>query len=268
MIPKKIHYCWFGGGEIPEQDKKCIESWKKFCPDYEIICWDESNYDVTKNRYMREAYEAKKWGFVSDYARLDIVYEHGGVYLDTDVELVRSIDDLLNNKAFMGFEKPGQSVNPGLGFGAEKHMPLIFEIMDNLYSERCFNKNNNEYNTTPIPTINTEFLAKKGLKKNNEIQMIEGMTIYPAEYLCPIDFETNVFSPTENTYSIHHYHASWLEPEEKKILLQSQKLAAKYGKEKADRICKIIFKPYRLKMHLRTKGFIGTIQFAIKKFTK
>ena len=94
MIPKKIHYCWFGGNPMPEKDKKCIESWKRYCPDYEIIRWDESNYDVSKNRYMKEAYEEKKWGFVPDYARLDIIYNEGGIYLDTDVELVKNLDDL------------------------------------------------------------------------------------------------------------------------------------------------------------------------------
>ena len=120
MIPKIIHYCWFGGTEIPEADQKCMASWRKYCPDYTIMRWDESNYDYTKNQYMREAYEAKKWGFVPDFARLDIVYTYGGIYLDTDVEIIRNIDDLLVNSAYMGFESGGAAVNPGLGFGAEK----------------------------------------------------------------------------------------------------------------------------------------------------
>ena len=132
MIPKIIHYCWFGGNEIPEHDKKCIESWKKYCPDYKIIRWDESNYDYKKNSYMREAYEAKKWGFVPDYARLDIVYEHGGIYLDTDVELVKNIDELLEHKAYMGFEVGGEFVSPGLGFGAEKNFPLFKKMMEEI----------------------------------------------------------------------------------------------------------------------------------------
>ena len=106
MIPKIIHYCWFGGAELPEKDRKCIESWKKFCPDYQIIEWNENNYDVTKNTYMYQAYQAKKWGFVPDYARLDIIYQHGGIYLDTDVELVKNLDSLLENDAFMGFVSP------------------------------------------------------------------------------------------------------------------------------------------------------------------
>ena len=104
MIPKKIHYCWVGGNSKPPLVKKCIQSWKKYCPDYEIIEWNESNYDISKNIYMKQAYEAKKWAFVTDYMRLDIIYEHGGIYLDTDVELIKNIDDLLSNEAFAGIE--------------------------------------------------------------------------------------------------------------------------------------------------------------------
>lgn len=268
MIPKIIHYCWFGGGEIPDHDRKCIESWKRFCPDYEIIRWDESNYDVHKIRYMHEAYEAHKWGFVPDYARLDIVYEHGGVYLDTDVELIRNIDDLLENKAFMGFEQDGEAVSPGLGFGAEKHMPLLREIMDSIYSSRVFKLGPNEYDTTPSPIMNVEFLERKGLKKNNQFQIIDGMAIYPSEYFCPIDYATGIMTITEATFSIHHYHASWLEPEEKIILLKSQRFEAKYGKKIGNVLTLLISKPYRLKMHLRTRGVRGTTLFVAKKVKK
>ena len=128
MIPKIIHYCWFGGNEIPENDKKCIESWKKYCPDYKIIRWDESNYDYKKNSYMREAYEAKKWGFVPDYARLDIIYNYGGIYLDTDVELLKSLDEILDCEGFFGFESENL-VNLGLGFGAVKGNEIIRDMM-------------------------------------------------------------------------------------------------------------------------------------------
>ena len=117
MIPKKIHYCWFGSGELPDKDKKNIENWKKLCPDYEIIRWDESNYDYKKNKYMKQAYKSKKWGFVPDYARLDILYHHGGIYLDTDVELVRNLDILRYQRAFCGVEKWG-NINLGGCSGA------------------------------------------------------------------------------------------------------------------------------------------------------
>lgn len=265
MIPKKIHYCWFGGGEIPEHDKKCIESWKRFCPDYEIIRWDESNYDVTKNRYMYEAYQAKKWGFVSDYARLDIIYEHGGIYLDTDVELLRSLDDLLENKAYMGFEQRGRAVNTGLGFGAEKHMPLIGEIRDAIYANRTFQRGVGDYDTTPCPAMSTAFLEEMGLKRNDQMQVIGGIRIYPSQYFAPLNSIDGMMDTTEITYSIHHYHASWLEPEEKTVFLLSQRLIAKYGKKTGGFLSTVLSKPYRIKMHLRTKGVKGTVQFALRK---
>ena len=130
MIPKKIHYCWFGGNPLPESAKKYIETWKKYCPDYEIIEWNEENFDVTQNQYCKEAYEAKKWAFVSDYARFWILYRYGGIYFDTDVEVIRPIDDMVAKGPFMGCERdgdknlaaaiaaapgPGHGVNPRLG---------------------------------------------------------------------------------------------------------------------------------------------------------
>lgn len=129
LIPKKIHYCWFGQNEIPDEYQRCIESWKKFCPDYEIIRWDESNYNIYKCQYMNEAYKEKKWGFVSDFARLDIVYKHGGIYLDTDVELIKSYDELLYQPAFCGIEA-SRKIAIGLGFGAIKKHPVIKGLLD------------------------------------------------------------------------------------------------------------------------------------------
>ena len=128
-IPKKLHYCWFGGNEMPKQYKEWIDSWKKYCPDYEIIEWNESNYDITKNKYMYQAYQQKKWGFVPDYARLDIIYNHGGIYLDTDVEVRRNLDDLLYQDGFVGFERD-EFVNFGSGFGAIRGLPIIKELLD------------------------------------------------------------------------------------------------------------------------------------------
>ena len=133
MIPKKIHYCWFGNNPLPEKDRKCIESWKKYCPNYEIIRHDENNYDISKNKYMKQAYESKKWGFVPDYARLDIIYNEGGIYLDTDVELTKNLDELLKYDAYMGFEDDIH-VSPGLGFGAIKHHEGIKKLYVKPYS--------------------------------------------------------------------------------------------------------------------------------------
>ena len=135
-IPKKIHYCWFGKNPMPDEFERNIESWKEMCPKYEIIKWDETNYDVSKNLYMKQAYEQKKWGFVSDYARLDIIENEGGIYLDTDVKVIKPLDDLLKCKSFMGFID-NNMVALGLGFGAVKHNLLIKELRD-YYNEKRF----------------------------------------------------------------------------------------------------------------------------------
>ncbi len=138
MIPKVIHYCWFGGGEKSRLMKKCIKSWKKYCPDYEIIEWNEDNFDVNGIEFTKGAYNAKKWAFVTDYARLDIIYKHGGIYLDTDVELLKPLDELLKYKGFFGFEEMGM-VNTGVGFGAEKGNLLVKQMRDD-YNNDVYSK--------------------------------------------------------------------------------------------------------------------------------
>ena len=213
MIPKMIHYCWFGNNELPLNVQKCIKSWEKYCPGYQIIRWDESNYDCKKNRYMKEAYENKKWGFVSDYARFDILYHYGGIYFDTDVELIRSFDDLLANDCFMGFEN--HYVAPGLVVAARKGVPEIKEMMS-LYDDLKFCLDDGSLNLVPIPRYITNFLVKKGLKQNGEKQRIGNITIYPSEYFCPKDMMTGEYHITANTYSIHHFDASWWGEKEKR----------------------------------------------------
>lgn len=208
QIPKKIHYFWCGGNDMPEANRRCVDSFKKICPDYEIIEWNESNYDISKNKYMLQAYKSKKWGFVPDFARLDIIYEHGGIYLDTDVELLKNLDELLYNDAFCGFESD-QYAALGLGFGARKGFPLLKEMMAD-YDHLDFIDGNGQLNLKASPVYQTEFLEKKGLKKDGTFQMIDGMTIYPAEYLNPKSLYVPEMVITENTYSIHHYDGSWL----------------------------------------------------------
>ncbi|MCL2080570.1 MAG: glycosyl transferase [Oscillospiraceae bacterium] len=212
MIPKTIHYCWFGGSPFPPLVERCMASWKKHCPGWEIIEWNESNYDVTKNEYMREAHTAKKWGFVPDYARLDIVYSHGGIYLDTDVELLKNLDALLTNKAFMGLEDK-KYVAIGLGFGAVKGHETIKALRD-CYDSMRFINDDGSYNMLPSPAIQTECLRKVGgghkkAIKSNKIQTIADITIYPAEYFAPKHWIVQKTNITPNTYSIHHYAASW-----------------------------------------------------------
>lgn len=214
MIPKVIHYCWFGGKPLPESALKCIESWRRFCPDYEIKQWSEENYDVNKIQYIKEAYQEKKFAFVTDVARLDIIYSEGGIYLDTDVELIKPLDDLLVNQAYMGMEIAGR-VNTGQGFGAVKNHQIVKANLE-VYAELEFD------GTTTCVTYTTNLLKKYGLKNNNEIQHIDNAIILPTEYLCPLSFETNRLKITENTYSIHHYDMSWKDKRDKFLRLKIQ----------------------------------------------
>lgn len=211
MIPKKIHYCWLGGKTLPPLAVKCLESWKKYCPDFEIIRWDESNYDFAKHPYMKQAFDAKKWGFVPDYARLEIIYQHGGIYLDTDVEIIRDLTPLLTNKCFMGFEE-NSVLALGLGFGAEAGHPILKEMMAD-YDNYSFVLPNGKLNLLPSPAIQTTFLRKNYALQddNGEIQKLDkDITIYPKEYLCPYDPFYKKMSVTKKTFTIHHYDGSWV----------------------------------------------------------
>lgn len=209
-IPKIIHYCWFGGKPLPKSAQKCIKSWKKFCPNYEIIEWNESNFDVQCNAFCREMYDRGKWAFLTDYVRLKVVFEYGGIYLDTDVELIKSLDNLLENSAYMGVESTDE-VATGLGFGAEAGHPFICE------NKEYYEKLNDFTELKACPHITTELLEKYGFLHNvQKIQYIAGMKIYPKEYFGPKDERTGLIKKTANTYSIHHFDASWFEEEWKK----------------------------------------------------
>lgn len=205
LIPKKIHYCWFGKGKIPEKNLNWMKSWQRYCPDYEIIRWDESNYDVKKNRFMREAYEAGKWGFVPDYARFDVIYHEGGIYLDTDVELIKNIDDLLYQDGFMGTED-GKYVSPGLGFGSIKNNDFIKELMG-LYKDISFDINN----MIPSPTFLLNFFKQKGWDMKGNYKRLNGMTILPEKVLSPKNNRTGSIFVIPQTYSIHHFDGSWVD---------------------------------------------------------
>lgn len=209
VIPRKIHYCWFGGNKMPERFQQYIETWKQHCPSYEIIRWDESNYDISKNLYMKQAYECKKWGFVPDYARADIIYHYGGIYLDTDVEVVKSLDDLLYDEMFCGFESSLQ-IAFGLGFGAKKGNKIIKEIMD-FYNEKEFILKNGELDQTPSPVYQSAVMKKLGFELNGQYQKKGTTVVYPQEVLAPYDYFgiNQVISP--RTYTIHHYAATWCE---------------------------------------------------------
>ncbi len=228
MIPKTIHYCWFGGKPLPELAQRCIASWKKYCPDYEIKEWNETNFDISSMDYMREAYEEKAWGFVPDIARLQIIYEQGGIYFDTDVEAVRSFDSLLENKAFMGLESGG-IVALGLGFGAEKGHPLIKLLLDD-YKGRHFRNPDGSLNRMAAPALQAPIFRKNGLSRKNKEQSVCGAAIYPTEYFCAKSCKTGVVAVTDRTYSIHHYVGSWLVDEERAFQAKRKRLRLKLGR--------------------------------------
>jgi len=207
MIPKKIHYCWFGGKPLPESAEKCIASWRRYCPDYEIVRHDESNYDVNKNEYLRAAYKSGLWAFVTDYARLDIVCAEGGIYLDTDVELLKSLDTLLESDAYMGMEQVGR-VNTGLGFGAVKNHPFIRKNKE-YYEENGYKERDESGRKVTCVAVTTVLLEAEGLERADEEQNVGGVKIYPVEYFCPLKMGTSKLTVTPNTYSIHHYDSSW-----------------------------------------------------------
>lgn len=208
MIPKIIHYCWFGKKELPKLARKCIASWKKYMPDFEIKEWNESNFDVNIIAYTRQAYVNKKYAFVSDYARFYILNEYGGIYLDTDVELIKPLYDLITDRIVMGFESLGK-VAPGLILISPSNQPFLQEMLS-LYEKLNFITSDNKLNLKTIVEYTTEELVKKGLKKENTYQELGNIAIYPIDYFCPIDMQTNKLVITKNTYSIHHFAASWI----------------------------------------------------------
>lgn len=217
MIPKVIHYCWFGRNPLPPLALKCIESWKKYLPNYKIKEWNEDNFDVNIIPYTQEAYESKKYAFVSDYARFWILYHYGGLYFDTDVEVIKSMDDIIAKGPFMGCEKDAQpgatalAVAPGLGLGVNPGLGLYGELLQ-LYAGLHFIKENGRLSLKTVVNYTTELLCSHGLKNITGIQEVAGVWIYPKEYFCPIDYVTKERIVTDKTYSIHHYAASWVTP--------------------------------------------------------
>lgn len=206
MIPKTFHYVWFGGSALPPLAERCIASWRKCCPDYEIKRWDESNFDVTRNRYCQEAYEAKKWSFASDYARLWILVHEGGIYMDTDVELLKPLDSFLEEEAFSGFESETRMPT---GLMACRHLHALFERLLHDYDNRSFIKPNGQLDLTTNVTFITKACLQEGLVLNGQKQTVAGLTLFPKDYFCPKDWLTKEVCLTENSYAIHHFDGSW-----------------------------------------------------------
>lgn len=207
-IPKIIHYCWFGKNSLPELAVKCIASWKKYLPDYEIKEWNEENYDVRKIPYIAQAYNAKKYAFVSDYARFDILYQYGGLYFDTDVEVIKPLNEILKRGAFAGVERAG-SLNAGLGLASPAASSIYKEILDS-YKNSSFIKDDDSMDLTTVVTRVSDIFRKHGFTDKNEIQEVDGIIIYPTEYFCPKDIETGKLTVTKNTVSIHWFDGSWV----------------------------------------------------------
>lgn len=206
MIPKVINYVWLGRGEKSELIRNCIESWKKYLPEYEIVEWNEDNFNLNCCAYVKEAYEAKKYAFASDYMRLYILYHYGGIYMDTDVEVKRNLDCFLDLKAFSGFESE-ETVPTGI-MAAEKGLDIFAKLLS-YYDDRHFLQENGEMDTTTNVVIISDMFQKKGLVLNNKKQTIEEFTFFPNDYFCPKNVKTLKMKITSNTYTIHHFNGSW-----------------------------------------------------------
>lgn len=235
MIPKVIHYCWFGGGKLPNEVRKCIKSWKKMCPDYEIKRWDESNFDINCCEFIKTAYEAKAWAYVSDYARLKIIYDNGGIYLDTDVELLKSLDAVRTADFYIGLQQPGEYCNTGLGYGAIKNNKIVQEMLDE-YNDLTYKDECKSQFTCPI--LNTKVIKRHGYKSSDSVVELNEIRVYPSKYLDPYSMGNMTNLLCKDTISIHHYSSSWYGG---KVRLK-QKIIKIIGIDNAIRIKKIIRK--------------------------
>lgn len=216
MIPKRIHYCWFGRGKMPEMVRKCIASWKKYLPEYEIKEWNEDNFDLDQYPYVREAYDNRKFAFVTDVVRLHALYHEGGIYMDTDVEVLKPLDVLLQYDAVSGFESATR-IPTGL-MACREGLPIFKELLSE-YDGLHFVKSDGSMDLTTNVTRITNTLLKYGFVPNNQLQTVNGFTLLPQDWLCPKDYETKVVNITPNTLCIHHFDGSWV-PRRKKVKMR------------------------------------------------
>lgn len=262
-IPKIIHYCWFGGNPLPDDAKRYINSWRKFCPDYKIIEWNEKNFDLNSVAYVKEAYEAKKWAFITDYVRLHALYNYGGVYMDTDVEVLKNIDIFLDNEAFSGFERE-DAIPTGI-MASEKGNPFIKELLDE-YNDIHFIRSDGSLDLTTNVTRITNKALKHGLELNNFKQKLFHFTIYPKDFFCPKDYLSGEIVLTPNTYTIHHFSGSWHTPRQKKVQKFEKKMNNIFGIKlfqsiRANLIYKILVVVYTKGLAYCAKRIIAKIGF-------
>lgn len=229
MIPRIIHYCWFGGNELPELERRCIASWSEKMPGCETVRWDESNFDFSSCAFAREAHAEGKWAFVSDYARFRILRDHGGVFLDTDVELLRPLDDLLALQAFTGFTKDSSFVNPGLVVASEAGNHVMADVVRKYESMNLLPQQGRVHPQSSPRTLTALLEEFYGLRRDGSLQDLDGLTVFPAEFFDPIDPHSGLMNVTDETYSIHHYSGTWLFPAKKYRLELRKKLAPKVG---------------------------------------
>lgn len=260
-IPKIIHYCWFGGKPLPESAIKCIESWKKHCPDYQIIEWNEHNFNIdTSCDYVKEAYKMKKWAFVSDYVRFEVIYNNGGLYFDTDVEIIKPIDDLIEKGPFFGRELNNgkYDIATGLGMGAEKGNSFYKKVIEDYKNDHFIIGKDSMNQNTVVDRVTKLFSEKEYDYNHNSKQLISNITIYPTDYFCPMNFMTGEVNITENTYSIHWYDMSWLSDKEKKW----QEFSRKYnGKPDNSLVLLFVKEAY-------CHGLLNAIRLTVNKIFK
>ena len=237
MIPKIIHYVWLGNNEPNSLAKKCISLWKDKCPDFTVMLWNEENSPISSFTFCREAYEEHKYAYVSDVIRLWALYNYGGIYLDTDLEVLHSLNRFLLNKAFIGFQKDDLLLQTAI-MGFEKNDENVFQLLK-MYESMHFINNDGTLNLIPNTWSFTKYFENKGLKRNNLEQNVAGVEIYPSDFFCPIDWEYGEKIITENTYAIHHFDGSWMKPSKTKAM-------ARYLGVKRTRQLKSILRKLRL----------------------
>lgn len=266
-IEKKIHYCWFGGNPKSKLFKKCIKTWKKYLPEYEIIEWNENNFDINSNKFVKQAYENKKYAFVSDYVRLYALLNHGGIYMDTDVEVLKSLDPLLDNEAFIGFESEilcGTAI-----IGAKKDSKII-RVFLNSYDNKNFIKNDGTYNDEPNTVMVTKVCSKYGLKLNDTMQKLEDITVYPKTFFSPLGYEESEYNFSKDTYVIHHFDGSWMSDEKRIESMKRRKFNKKnnflkrnLGEKKANYILN-----FNSNVRYKLSSIYRLCEFYIKKYFK
>lgn len=237
-IPKIIHYCWFGKGKKSKLIEKCMKTWKKYMPDYEIMEWNEENFDINCNQYVKQAYENRKYAFVSDYARLYALYNYGGIYFDTDIEVVKNIDKYIKNRDVYGFERK-DIIMTGVMI-SKKNSEIIKKFMEAYYNISFVN-DDGSFNTLTNTCRFTKILKEYGLVCNNEKQILKNeiADIYPLEYFCAYDMDNSHFIPTKNTVTIHHYDGSWTSKKSKLTKKIKRILSNMLGLKMYDKVRKI-----------------------------